>query len=424
MLQEFLDAALLSDIGDEGEKFSALENAVPAIAKSLLANPAKLIPFTLIALDGDASEDEAPFTEVEAAIKENWKTLRNKHKEMPRQIFRAVIWAALGKAAESDVSAAATVWFVGANYLQYARLEERALPLCQSIIFRAGEILEAKASDEWNISSDVEPPKLPSWNVKLMETKAIAPNVAELTKDFEAAVGPQDSQGRALPNPNNTWPNSGPQWAYQFAPRAAKILASTFENTDKAILGNLQQMEAFFQKLATAIQSGLQKTINAQITALTAQQLRSNLLWWKETLFSQSLGRGYRGLPPANCAVAMACDLHNAVPSFTPQSVEFLLRETVRLTLGDIPPLTFRDILTEILEPQSKLQLAEILGDQDNTPGRISLLAFVIQLLRGALSMDAFQERTGLHSDHKIEVVEFAVWIFRDLQSRRCILEE
>ena len=422
MLQSFLDEELLLNIGDEGEKFAALEKAAPAIAKSLLDNRSKILTFTLVALDPEAAENEPAFSEIEAAVKIHWKTLRNKYKEMTRQLFRAVIWEALEQVGNADEHAAAVIWLTGSAYLPYAKLEERAVPLCSALLQQMGVKMEKRASQDWALNTAVEVTKLPAWNIKL----AGKPQVLSLelfTKEIAAAVGPNDLQGVAITNANPYSPNQGATWSTHFTPRVAKAIAGAVDAMGKAVLDGLQPLEGALQKHGAAINLAVQKSMEAAVGNILAQQRRSALMWWKETLFSESRRRGYRGLESAELALLMAYDLHQMVPSFSPQSVEFLLKETVRVAAVQAERVTLQELLTGLQSDPHKLRLGESLPDMDGSLGRLPLLGFIQQMLTGKLELPAFAARAGLKLEDKIEVDDFAVWIFRDLQAQSCVEE-
>ena len=422
MLQQFLDAELLG-IGDEVEKFGFLEKAVPTIVKSLKENREKLVPFTLVALDSDALDTEPAFVEVEAAVKEHWKTLRSKFKEVPRQIFRAVILEALEQLGKEDEVASAIIWLTGSSFLSYGSIEERALPLCRGLFAQLGDKMEEKAVNEWTLEPSSKPLKLPALNVKLPDAKAVKVNVDQLAKEMAAAAGPQDQQGQTAENPNQFWPNSAQHWAYQFAPRAAKGIGATIDKASKDILASLDPLEDGLSKYGSAINAAVQKAIDSAVSGVVAQQRRAGLIWWKETLFSEARRRSYRGLNGSETAFLMAYDLHQNVPSFSPQSVEFLLRETVRSAIGAAQqPSDLVAVLSELGLDKNNLRLAELVTADENQ-GRATLTKFIVLFLSGKVKEADLKKKTGLPANGKIEAEDLAVWIFRDLQARSLVEE-
>ena len=88
-------------------------------------------------------------------------------------------------------------------------------------------------------------------------------------------------------------------------------------------------LPAFTTETARAISDHLTKTLQAVSTASAGLQRRTNLLWWKEALFSPSARISYRELSPTDAAVLMAFDMHQQIPTFSPASVAAFLRETV-----------------------------------------------------------------------------------------------
>ena len=422
MLQQFLDAELLG-IGDEVEKFGFLEKAVPTIVKSLKENREKLVSFTLVALDADALDTEPAFVEVEAAVKEHWKTLRSKFKEVPRQIFRAVILEALEQLAKEDEVASAIIWLTGSSFLLYGSIEERALPLCRGLLGQLGDKLEEQAVAVWALETSTKPLKLPALNVKLPDAKAVKVNVDEVTKGMAAAVGPQDQHGTPLNSPNPHWPNQFQAWAYQFAPRAALAVAGAVDKASKEILASLGTLEEGLSKYGAAINTSVQKAVDSAVSGVIAQQRRAGLMWWKETLYSEARRRSYRGLNGSESAFLMAYDLHQNVPSFSPQSVEFLLRETFRSAIGgDQRPNDLVSVLSELGSDKNKLRLADLLTADENQ-GRVTLTKFIVLFLSGKVKEADLKKKTGLPANGIIGAEDLAVWIFRDLQARSLVEE-
>ena len=73
----------------------------------------------------------------------------------------------------------------------------------------------------------------------------------------------------------------------------------------------------------------LTATLQAVSGATAGLQRRTNLLWWKEALFSPSARMSYRDMSASDAAALMAFDMHRQIPTFSPASVAAFLRETV-----------------------------------------------------------------------------------------------
>lgn len=113
--------------------------------------------------------------------------------------------------------------------------------------------------------------------------------------------------------------------------------------------------------LAQAVSAHVDGTLAAVSRATTGLQRRTNLIWWKESLYSPSGRLSYRQMPTSTAAALMAFDLHQQVPTFSPASVAAFLHEAV-LSLPSINPAEgrpIRDLLEEAVESPELTPLRE-----------------------------------------------------------------
>ena len=71
--------------------------------------------------------------------------------------------------------------------------------------------------------------------------------------------------------------------------------------------------------------------MSENLVGVAADNMRAEVLYWKEALFSPSKKVSYRQLSPDGAVYWAAQDLHLRVPRFHPLSIEFFLRERVWL---------------------------------------------------------------------------------------------
>jgi chemotaxis protein CheY-P-specific phosphatase CheC len=104
---------------------------------------------------------------------------------------------------------------------------------------------------------------------------------------------------------------------------------------------HLSQMETVF---IDCLESSLRDFI--------LDERRSQLLWWRQTLFSPFSRMSYRWLDPCQAALVMAIDLHKMVTLYAPQSVEYLLCEATQALIEPIrrDRLTLDQFCNELLE--------------------------------------------------------------------------
>lgn len=192
----------------------------------------------------------------------------------------------------------------------------------------------------------------------------------------------------------------------------------------------LSQQTKSFSSISTSIQSGLDsyfaqlqpffEDMNTFIASnITTNNKRSELLWWKDSLYSRSLNASYRSLNPLNAAVCMALDLADEVDVIYPESVDYLLRETLKDVHGDL--VEEEHLLADLLRDSSSLHgdiqsaLNEYAARGDERKPLLNAWANVVQ--SGEIT-DFFTE-TGIDKNAKLTASDLAVWLFHGLQAQK-----
>lgn len=123
----------------------------------------------------------------------------------------------------------------------------------------------------------------------------------------------------------------------------------------------------------------LTATLQAVSGASAGLQRRTNLLWWKEALFSPSARMSYRDMAPSDAVALIAFDMHRHIPTFSPASVAAFLREAV-IALPTIDPEEKRPIRELVENARNAIVLNDLrteAGKLVSAPtGRGSILAF------------------------------------------------
>lgn len=429
ILQNFLDQGML-DIGEDDAKFDALKKAATDQAKILEANKPKVISYTLVALDPNIPSDDPVLVEVEDAVKTYWQTLRNKYKSTPKQILRAVILEALRLASENNEAVATIIWLTGGSFLPYTDLG-REREICTKFISEMGEVAERKAVEDWTASHEYSPTELPPLNIQLPEAKITKVSQDDLAQELAAATGPRNEQGQAGERANRYWPNNNPeQWSHHFASRAAegivKVVNQSYSKLVKNINETISQFDEPLKEHASAIDTFIKNSIVQVIQSASMQERRGALLWWKQTLYSPSWQCSYRSLNSCQAALLMAYDLHKQVTIHTPQSVEYLLRESVREVIGaeGSAEVTLIKFCENLSSDSGKLKFNQLLGSEDTVLGRIPLFKFIQCTLQNQLNIDQLSERVGVASDTKVKLEELSTWLFRDFQAQRLAMQQ
>lgn len=428
ILQRFLDAGML-DVGEDDSKLEQLHAAADDLSTSFTADRRRVIEHTLVALDPDMPPNDPTLAEAESAVKSHWKSFRNRFAGDPRQVLRAVTFEALRIAGEADIDIAAVVWLTGGSYLPFARLG-REESICKDLIYRMGEATEDVAEEEWSDNYQYDTPMLPDFKVDASGLKAPAINEKELLKHLAAAAGPSNNQGVEMgAEPNQYWPNQHPtHWAGAFAKRAASGISEVMNDAQVVLFNKvieaLGKSGSGLKDYAAALTDALGEAIESIGRSADAGKRREKLLWWKETLYSHTLRRSYRTLDPVATALVMAYDLHQQVLNHHPQSVEYLLRETMREVIGTPAPLKFLEACERLRSSKEAPDLTQLFErgvvTAASTSARRPLLDYIEEVLNSSsVNAKHMKRLVGLDSSAKIALDELSVWLFRDLQARR-----
>ena len=415
ILQALLNLGLVA-IGSEDSRFAKVEAAAAALVDHLRSNPTHIIPATLIAIDREVDEDDPILTLVDEQLVNEWKTIRNTHVDKPRELLRSIILQALSLLGTGDPAMAAIIWQTAVsptNHGQAKLGKERDLvdTLLRDFQKRAENEVTARISlFKPSLSEAQDRPTLQS--DALLEDE-------DLSTDVGRAAGPHDRSGTAFETPNPQWPNSGPEWSYEFTPRMTEALVKAVNLGMNRLLDGIDtQLQSY--------QSELEQRLNSHLeTGGLAVAYRLDVLWWSEAKYSPSLRLGYREMHRAVAAVSMAHDLSMLVPAMAPASVTYVLGETVA-AVSQCESRSESWSVERLLEAlhANGSDLRGIMPNTKGISGRIPLLRVVTAAIAGERVERAdVNPRTGIDPGLEVSLSDFSMWMFRDLQARRLVEE-
>ena len=211
--------------------------------------------------------------------------------------------------------------------------------------------------------------------------------------------------------PNNQY------WAKVFSEKAGNEISSTinsaFTKQAKATNVALARLDEYFKNMAIF----LEEVSKAAMSNSKAMHRRTDLLWWKQSLYSKTLNRSYRNAKKTIAGLAMALDLLEMVPSIYPISVDYLLKETLRDVFGD--EVDMPENISNLIDNALKLKAKEkemLRTYTDNSDGiKLCLTGFANHLSQ---DIDAdFYHQTGIAQTDKLSLSEFVVWMFHNMQA-------
>ena len=225
-------------------------------------------------------------------------------------------------------------------------------------------------------------------------------------------------------NGNKYWPHTHPtHWANEFSPFMVSAISDVVDSALAQVKIEPIDLSKPLKELANAVSTHIDTTLEAVSRATTGLQRRTSLIWWKESLYSQSASSSYRKMPIDIAAAVMAFDLFNQVPTCSPASVSAFLSESILLLNKD--------------ENEKKVGLADRFREVQQSQYADSLRKYIQNLFkdlkgRGPISRfltldlspnnQQFGELTGLAPDTQLSNAEWASWVFNELQAIRAVI--
>lgn len=406
LLQRFFDASLIpSETTDE--RLKHYQAAATDLAKRFRETPRDAISASRVAIDPNCPATDPWFNAAQEAVKVHWKTFLMKNHDAPRQICRAILLEALSKAAE-DEGVTFAIWNACSNLLPHLG-DGPEQAITREFISNLGVECETESSAEWCTGTPVAE-NIPEFEIKLSAVKAIQIDEAELTNGFSDAAGPQNAQGQNHGNPNPNWPHNNPtNWAYNFAPRAARAVATS---VNKALAATTPAIKGPSDQLAPALKKYARELSKSLIGSAQRNERYTALLWWKQSLYSPSLQCSYRKLTPVGTAIALSFDLGSVSGAPVPLSVEYFLRETIRNVFPENPKLT----LAELLATNKTNNAVDpcLPTAPSGPPHRISLRELLSVARQVVPSNKTIPAYVGILPSTSLPLSEWAVWLLRE----------
>ena len=431
VLLKFLKKRLIN-VGGDDDKLEHLRQTAADLAGILEETPTKACPFALVAFDPHVTTTDPTVIEVEDALRKRWQTYVNTFFDTPVTVFRAMLLDALISACGRNDKVAAAFVASARNVLPFMEVGDEQ-ELWADIVADIEEKVEERSEREWATPGSISVPDIkfkPSATDEIrIASKGV--NTASLVQKLMAAAGPHfnsPDQGQVETQGNPQWPQNDPgTWNYEFGRRTAKTVGDAITRAVKGLSVEGVDFPAFTQEMTTVISDHLTTALQAVSTAAAGLQRRTNLLWWKEALFSPSVRISYRELSPVDAAVLMAFDMHQQIPTFSPASVAAFLRETVVAlpTLDQEETVSIRELVEKTRDAAILSNIRAEAANLVSAPaGRCSVLA-MIGHSGGMHQLDdrGFRDRIGVKPDTTLTLPDWSVWIFRELQAARAVAE-
>lgn len=410
ILQQFLSAQIINI--DEDENHEKLLKACGDLTKILSKDKAKLQKVAISAFDPTIDIDDPNLVETKNLIIKHWSTFINKCQNMPLTYIRAVMLESL-QTLSSEQDLAAIIWLSAEIPSRYYILESREKPLLAELLTTCAEKYEKVGIERWSVSGTIASVaiKVPT----MAETKEL-PGIENnyIVEKLKAA----SVNSAIVHNPSYGTFNTNQEWVNGFSKIAGEgineLFAAIIKQTNESLetKANLDIFESFIESFNDQISAIFNKLIDRSVST----ELRGQLLWFKEALYSTTQKNSYRKLTIEIAAVVMPYEFAKLVPEYCPVSTEFFLEET--LLLAD--PLSREEVSLEMVFDLLISNAAKLKPYFNNyntvKPGRSSLLAFIGYLVNGLQDKSAFNPMTGLMTENKVSWSDLSIWLYREFQ--------
>lgn len=427
ILQSFLNEHII-DI-DQNEDFSNLTKSASELEKRLRNKKVRIIQASLVAFDPHVDPSEPLLQEVQEIVVSKWKAFPSKCKDKPVPYLRAVILSAL-QGLQNELTLSGIVWLTVSNFLPYFEYTDREAKLLNSFLKEFGNQFEQAGWKLWNVNEKPELPPFPEVKSELIEK--VNPIKTDYAKDNLVAALGISGDGKNSENfysfqtdyyNNQVTIKPSEKWAESFssiAGTAIEAIARHIINSLNKVVEQVVSIE-YIENYSNQLVKYLSQVSNSIKDQGKAQNLRSQLLWVKESKYSVSQGKSYREIPVAVLPIVVALDLKEVVPSVYPISIDYFLKEIIiNIDFNSHDQITFESIMKEFLSSATTLSSFESLGAQQE-PGRLTLLVFVKELIAGRAVINDFEIRTGIKITDKISRANLGDWFFREFQAEKVI---
>ena len=431
VLLRFLGKGLI-DVGGDDAKLGHLRQTAGDLSGILKKTPAKASPFALVAFDPEVPAADPTIAVVEDALRKRWETYVNTFADTPVTVFRAMLLDALIRAAGDDDTVAAAFVASARNVLPFMEVGGEQ-EIWAEIVGEIEGKVEARAESEWATPASITVPEISFSSPSAVEIRVSREKVnkTNLSQKLRAAAGPEyvDPRNNQVgTNGNPHWSHGNPHhWVYEFGTRAAEVVGETINRAIGSLSIEGGDLPKITEDMTKAMSGHLTATLQAVSGATTGLQRRTNLLWWKEALFSPSARKSYRDMSCLDAAALMAFDMHRQIPTFSPASVAAFLKEAV-IALPTVDPEKEGPI-RELVE---KARNGDVLADLRTEAGKLvpapAGRGSILTLIGHPDAMPqiddhGFRDLVGIKPDVALTLPDWSVWIFRELQAARAVAE-
>ena len=324
VVSELLRSSLLTALGDDADRLAHLQGAISTTAEALAAGERPRVPSTVLtAFDENTPGESSVMAGATDRLLAEWPLFPNAFPTAPVEVLRTIALAGLAEAAAREPRVMQGAWYTARTAVEVLTPGRWADTVAAVMGGWRGPV-DAAIRAQWVPTSATASIRMP----------ALTPIAKDATIGINTKVRERATEIAASGN----WQTFSQELTPAFAGLVADLVSVSEILAAEAQRRAVGQVKEF----ATELGARLRETIGAQEQAVAAIELRSTLMWWKESRYSDRLGCRYDDLSGADLAIAAAHDLHLLVPEVAPVSVEHVLADLVAglttggVTLGDL----------------------------------------------------------------------------------------
>lgn len=422
-LLRFLEIGVI-DLNGDDTKLDKLRSTAKDLSATLRKTPSKTASFTMVAADPNIAATDPTVEEAMASLRKQWETVANAFAGRPVGILRAILLDAIVQAARSDDAIAVAFVNTARNALTHSETADEA-EIWREAVSEIETKVDARAEAEWATPEMITVDPLQYKSPAPVSTSYEAPIVDRnaLQEKINSATGPW---GSTEPK-NSFYPHNQPQeWGKDFAKKMNVAIADALDGMAEELAPAPIDLSGPLSTLAKAVTAHVEKALASFSGATAGLQRRTNLLWWKEALYSPSAHASYLDLPPFEASALMALDLHEQVPTYSPASVSAFLRETIRCLPAekDDQGNVERDVASLVRDARTTafMQPFRALAAQyAPVPIGRGLLLSLIGHPQDSSAVEATTLRalSGVDASTKMTPSDWGTYLFRELQTVR-----
>lgn len=324
-LQSVLAAKLISVQSDP--ELEKLEAAVDSVSKLLSSRPTEFSKMILLAPGLPSSHGDVFLDDVLTLTTKEWRTIATKYPGKPTEFLKSVLWCALVKLANDETAyghaLGVTLPVIGRNL----DVPSEVGILWQKCVDQFQKNYEQWAEDSWSVPSAILIPgiKLPDEATKPVSVSGGSVSAEKLSKLLQPAFSIHTAdQSEAFDNGNPHGMNVPHQWGAHAATTISKVLAGGFAS---ALAVKIDGPD--LDKLSVGIERYVEGASQKIVSAVSGQDLRTRLLWWKESEYSPSARKPWSELSDAELVIHSVIDLAKWLPDGTPPSAFHFIRSAL-----------------------------------------------------------------------------------------------